>query len=100
MGKGALVTAIAKDTGVTKEAVHLVLSDMIEKIAGAVKRGEHVYLRGLGRFELRQRLGRMCRNPNTQEPAWCDPYTVIYFVPSQALRLKVRRGVVKKSKKK
>lgn len=65
MNKGDLVQEVAQLSGLTHEVSDTVVTAVFERIIEALVKGEHVELRGLGTFGIRQRRARPGRNPKT-----------------------------------
>ena len=68
MNRTELVSAIAKESGVTKEVANKVLSATISSITEALINGDTVSLVGFGSFQVKERKAREGRNPKTGEP--------------------------------
>ena len=90
MNKAKLIKRVSHNTGVTREAITLVVEEMIEQITQAIKNDEGVSLQGLGKFSLRERRGGTYYG-NKDAPISYGPYRVIFFKPSAPLRDSVRR---------
>jgi nucleoid DNA-binding protein len=65
MNKSALVQEVARLSGLTQEVSDAGVTAVFERIIEALVAGEHVELRGLGTFDIRQRRARLGRNPKT-----------------------------------
>ena len=63
-----LSAAISEDHELSKKAAEAILSDLIDRIARHLKKGERVRIVGLGILQVRKRAARMGRNPATGEP--------------------------------
>jgi len=63
-----LAAALAESHGVPKNQTNAILTDMVETIAGHLKRGRRIRFNGLGILQVRKRPARMGRNPATGEP--------------------------------
>jgi len=63
-----LAAALAESHGVPKNQTNAILADMVETIAGHLKRGRRIRFSGLGILQVRKRPARMGRNPATGEP--------------------------------
>ena len=68
MNKTELVSAVAKESGIKKSDVELVVENFINTIQDAVAKGEKVQIIGFGSFERRERSARTINNPRTGEP--------------------------------
>ena len=65
MNKGELISAIAKDTGVSKALAGKVLDSVINTVTKTLKKGNKVALAGFGTFSVAKRKARTGRNPQT-----------------------------------
>lgn len=90
MNKQELVRKVAKESDVTIKQATLVLDNTLEAIADALAEGEKVQLVGFGTFETRKRLGRVGRNPRTNEPVTIKPSRVPSFKAGAKLKAKVK----------
>lgn len=66
--------------------VEKVVATIFEEIIGALSRGDRVELRGFGAFSVKQRDGRMGRNPRTGEAVEVDAKAVPFFKTGKLLR--------------
>ena len=62
-----LAAALAEEHDLSKKAAEAILTDMIDRIAKHLKKGERVRIVGLGILQVRKRAARMGRNPATGE---------------------------------
>ena len=83
MGFNELVTAAAKEAGITKRAARKVLDRLVETIVGQMETGFRVP--GLGKFEQKHRAARIGRNPQTGESVPIPARDVLSFRPSPTL---------------
>ncbi|PAU95771.1 HU family DNA-binding protein [Fodinibius salipaludis] len=67
MTKADIVDVIASSTGLTKVETEAVVNGFMETVIDAMKRGEHIELRGFGTFKVVKRAQRVARNPKTNE---------------------------------
>lgn len=67
MNKTELVTAMAKETGVSKKDVEAVLKAFIDVVSEELKNDGKIQLVGFGTFEVTHRAAREGRNPQTGE---------------------------------
>jgi len=61
MTKADIVDIISSSVGLTKVETEAVVNGFMETVIDAMKRGEHIELRGFGRAQ------RVARNPKTNE---------------------------------
>lgn len=67
MTKADMVDIISSSTGLTKVETEAVVNGFMETVIDALKRGEHIELRGFGTFKVVERAPRVARNPKTNE---------------------------------
>jgi DNA-binding protein HU-beta len=79
MNSKELVAMVAKNTGITKKNVNLVLDDIKATIAQTVASGEKVVLVDFGVFETTKRKARKGRNPKTGEELEIEAKKVVSF---------------------
>jgi len=64
----------------------VIVSTVFEEITAALSRGDRVELRGFGAFSVKQREGRMGRNPRTGDQVPVPAKTVPFFKSGKELR--------------
>lgn len=62
-----MVDIISSSTGLTKVETEAVVKGFLETVKEAMKKGEHIELRGFGSFKVVKRAQRVARNPKTNE---------------------------------
>jgi DNA-binding protein HU-beta len=67
MTKADMVDVISSSTGLTKVETEAVVNGFMETVIDAMKKGEHIELRGFGTFKVVKRAPRVARNPKTNE---------------------------------
>jgi nucleoid DNA-binding protein len=58
----------------------------LQSIVRALRAGDKVEIRGFGRFDTRQRAGRMGRNPKSGQAVAVPAKTIPFFKPSKEVR--------------
>lgn len=86
MNKSDLVQEVARISGLSREVSETVVTAMFERIIEAFVKGEHVELRGLGTFGIRQRRARVGRNPKTGASVNVPPRKVPVFKMGKELQ--------------
>jgi integration host factor subunit beta len=66
--------------------VERIVSAIFEEIAAALERGDRVELRGFGAFSVKERPGRVGRNPRTGEKVSVPMKHVPFFKTGKDLR--------------
>lgn len=67
MNKTELIAAAAEQAGMTKKDTERVVNAALDAITAALSKEGRVQIAGFGTFEVRERKGRMGRNPKTNE---------------------------------
>ena len=91
MNKADLVSAMAKDTGLTKKDAEKALNSFVENVSKALAKKDKVQLIGFGSFEVRKRAARTGRNPQTGKEIKIAAATVPAFKAGKALKEKVNK---------
>lgn len=98
MNKTELISAIAKQSELTKKDAEAALKAFVEVVTAELAKGEKVQLVGFGTFEVTQRAARMGRNPRTKKQMEIPASKSPKFRGGKALKDAV--NVVSKKKKK
>lgn len=89
MTKADLINAVA-EIGLTKKKAAEAVQAMLDGIKNALKRGEKVQLIGFGSFNVKNRVSRRGRNPQTGAELIIPEKRVPVFKPGAALREAVK----------
>jgi len=89
MTKKDIVMKVAGDTNLTQIDVKKIVQRTLDAIVESLERGETVELRNFGVFKVKQRRGRIGRNPRTGDLITPDTRRVITFRCSPVLRDKI-----------
>lgn len=65
MNKSDLITAVAEKAGATKKDTEKVIGALFSELTAALANGDTVQIAGFGSFSVRDRAGRVARNPAT-----------------------------------
>jgi DNA-binding protein HU-beta len=100
MNKNDLVTAIAKESKLSKKDSEVALNAFMSVIGNAMKKKDKVTLAGFGTWEVRERKERMGVNPRTRQKIKIPASKVPAFKAGKALK-ELTSGVkpTKKTKK-
>jgi DNA-binding protein HU-beta len=96
MNRADLITAVAKDTGLTKVAAETAIVSVFGNITDSLKKGEKFSWVGFGSFEVRERAARTGVNPQTQEKIKIKASKVPAFKAGKALKEAVANPKAKK----
>ena len=91
MNKAELTAALVKKTGFTKKDAEKALGAVTEVITDALAAGEKVQIVGFGNFEVRERPGRVARNPRTGEQIEIESSKAPVFKAGKALKESVNK---------
>jgi DNA-binding protein HU-beta len=84
--KADIVDQIAAGTGLTKVETEAVVEGFIASVIGALRRGDHIEIRGFGTFKVKKRAPRVARNPRTGESVPVAEQHIPLFKPSRELK--------------
>lgn len=91
MTKSELIGKVADITGFTKKDSGLAVEAVFEAITEALSSGEKVSVVGFGVFNVRERAGRVGRNPRTNKPMNISARRVAVFKPGRNLKAEVAK---------
>ena len=86
MNKAELTAAVVKKTGFTKKDAEKAIVALTEVISETLAAGEKVQIVGFGGFEVRERPGRVARNPRTGEQIEIESSKAPVFKAGKALK--------------
>ncbi len=81
-----LVEVLWEEVELSRNECAALLECVLDEIANCLTEGDTVKISAFGSFIVRQKGGRMGRNPKTGEPHPISPRRVIVFRPSQKLK--------------
>lgn len=90
-----LADAIHRDIGVSRQESAQLVEAVLDMISDTLVKGETVKLSSFGSFQLRDKNGRVGRNPKTGEEVPIDPRRVLVFKPSQVLKERIDNSLSK-----
>ncbi len=85
---------MAAQVQLPQKQTDVLLAVFLTSIIEALRRGEHVELRGFGSFRFRDRLPRAGRNPKTGESVSVPAKRVPFFKVGKDLRERVASALV------
>lgn len=86
MNKTELINAVAEASELSKKDATKAVDAVFDTILEALKAEDKVQLIGFGNFEVRERLARKGRNPQTGEEIEIPASKVPAFKPGKALK--------------
>ncbi len=90
MTKKDIVIKVSNDTNLTQIDVKKIVQRTLDVILESLERGETVELRNFGVFKVKNRRGRLGRNPRTGEEVSVPEKKVVVFKPGLVLKYKVK----------
>lgn len=90
MTKKDIVMKVSNDTNVTQIDVKKVVQKTLDAIVESLEKGETVELRNFGVFKVKNRRGRIGRNPRTGEEVRVPEKKVVIFKPGLTLKQRVK----------
>ena len=88
--KKDIVMRVSNDTNLTQIDVKKIVQRALDVIVESLERGETVELRNFGVFKVKNRRGRLGRNPRTGEEVSVPEKKVVVFKPGLILKHKVK----------
>lgn len=88
MNKTELVSAVAKQAGLTNAQSKAAVDAVLDSIAGALKNEEKVALLGFGTFSVNERPAREGINPATKQKIQIPAKKVVKFKAGAQLEVK------------
>ena len=92
-----LSEAVYQEVGLSRNESADLVESILQMISDELVKGESVKVSSFGSFLVRQKVGRMGRNPRTGEEVPIGPRRVLVFRPSQVLK-SIVAGATKSSK--
>lgn len=90
MTKKDIVIKVSSDTNLTQIDVKKIVQRTLDVVVESLERGETVELRNFGVFKVKNRRGRVGRNPRTGEEVSVPEKKVVVFKPGLILKGKVK----------
>ena len=84
-----LAEAVYREVGLSRQEASDLVEAFLDLMSDTLEKGEDVKLSSFGSFVLRDKNGRVGRNPKTGEEVPIDPRRVLVFKPSQVLKDRV-----------
>jgi DNA-binding protein HU-beta len=93
MTKIEIVDKIGENIALPKKDIEKVLDQFVKIAQDALKEGKKVSVTGLGSFSVKERKGRLARNPKTGEKVEVPAKKVVKFKPGKELN-EVLQGAI------
>ncbi len=86
MTRANLIEEVARNLEITRKESEIVVESIFESMVRSLRAGDKIEIRGFGSFRVRDRRGRIGRNPKTGEQVNVQARRVPYFKPAKELR--------------
>lgn len=90
MTKKDIVMQVSNDTNLTQIDVKKIVQRTLDVVIESLRRGETVELRNFGVFKVKNRRGRIGRNPRTGQEVQVPEKKVVVFKPGLILKNRVK----------
>lgn len=81
-----LTEAVYEQVGLSRNESATLVESVLNEISDSLVQGDNVKISSFGSFLVREKNGRMGRNPKTGEEVPIDPRRVLVFRPSQVMK--------------
>ncbi len=95
MTRADLADAVHREIGLPRQESGQLVEAVLDMISDTLVAGDSVKLSSFGSFVLRDKNGRVGRNPKTGEEVPIDPRRVLVFKPSQVLKERIDSALSK-----
>ncbi len=87
MTKSQLIEVISENNpNLSKKDIEFIVNSVFSNIKEALSSGDKVEIRGFGSFKIREKKGKIGRNPKTGEQVEVPPKKVPYFKPGKEIK--------------
>lgn len=87
-----LADSLNRQIGLSRAESAAMVESILDKLGGALERGENVKISSFGTFVLRDKTQRVGRNPKTGIEVPIEPRRVLTFRASQTMRDRISRS--------
>jgi DNA-binding protein HU-beta len=93
MTKADIVSAVAKNTGISRANTLAVVEGFMDEVMNSMNSGKNVYLRGFGSFVVKKRAAKAARHIKNETTILIPERYVPTFKPSQYFSEKLRNSL-------
>ncbi|WP_374763823.1 integration host factor subunit alpha [Yunchengibacter salinarum] len=86
-----LTESVYETVGLSRNESADLVEAVLEELSSTLVGGENVKISSFGSFLVRQKNGRMGRNPKTGEEVPINPRRVLVFRPSQVMKDRINK---------
>jgi len=90
-----LSEAVYQEVGLSRNESAELVESILSEICDSLVQGETVKVSSFGSFSVRQKSGRIGRNPKTGEQVPISPRRVLVFRPSHVLKEQVNKNLAR-----
>lgn len=94
MTKADIINEISKSTGIEKEITQKTVEALMEQLKTSIIKGNNVYLRGFGTFEVKKRAEKTARNISKNTTMIIPAHFIPKFKPAPEFVTDVSNNVV------
>ncbi len=91
--RAQLAEAVYQEVGLSRNESADLVESVLREMTNSLEQGEAVKLSSFGSFAVRQKGGRMGRNPKTGEEVPIKPRRVLVFRPSHVLKDRINQAL-------
>ncbi len=92
-----LAEAVYQEVGLSRSESSQLVESVLNEVADTLVKGETVKLSSFGSFQVREKGGRIGRNPKTGEEVPIDPRRVLVFRASHVLKDRINSALSAKA---
>ena len=95
--RAQLSESVYQEVGLSRNESADLVESVLKEVSDCLANGETVKLSSFGSFSVRQKGGRMGRNPKTGEEVPIKPRRVLVFRPSHVLKERINDALSSKA---
>ena len=95
--RAQLSEAVYQEVGLSRNESAQLVEAVLGEIASNLIAGDSVKISSFGSFQVRQKGGRIGRNPKTGEEVPIEPRRVLVFRPSHVLKDQINRALTREA---
>ena len=84
MTKAEIINRIAKETGIDRTTVRVIVEAFINDLKDTMTQGENIYLRGFGTFKVKKKAKKIARNISKNTSIVIPEHYAPAFKPSKS----------------
>lgn len=92
--RAQLAEAVYQQVGLSRNESAELVESILQEVSDCLSDGETVKISSFGSFQVRQKGGRVGRNPKTGEEVPIDPRRVLVFRASHVLKDAINEGLL------